>query len=102
MALKSKKSCVSTYPTDPVFCADPAVCITLQEKQNNSPTDPNIIFSKNWTNNFKNVGIAKIMLKIIFVSYLNVLNFIICMFSGYADNIWATSQENLSSGFPAS
>ena len=50
------------------------------------PTDPNI-FSENWTNNFKGVRIAIIMLKIIFFYCLDVLNFIICMVSGTVDDI---------------
>ena len=50
------------------------------------PTDPNM-FKKNWTNNLKNARIAKIMLKIIFFNFLDVLNSIICMFSGTVDGI---------------
>ena len=45
------------------------------------PTDPKM-FQKNCTKSLKNVRIAKLMLRIIFFNFLDVLNFIICMFSG--------------------
>ena len=43
--------------------------------------------TENWTNNFKNARIAKIILKKIFFNFLDVLNFVICMFSGAVDEI---------------
>ena len=48
------------------------------------PTDPNI-FQKIGEKNIKNVKIAKIMLEITFLHFLDVLNFFICMFSGTVD-----------------
>ena len=50
------------------------------------PSDPNI-FQKIGQITLKNIRIAKIMLKIIVFNFLDVLNFIICMFSGTADEI---------------
>ena len=50
------------------------------------PTDPKM-FQKIRQKTFKNVKIAKLMLITIFFNFLDVLNFIICMFSGTADDI---------------
>ena len=44
-------------------------------------------FRKLVKNTLKNIRIAKLMLRIIFFNSLDVLNFIICMFSGTGDDI---------------
>ena len=53
-------------------------------------TDPKIFQKtkqKRKNKNLKNVRIAKVILGIIFLNFLGVLNFIICMLSGTVDDI---------------
>ena len=45
------------------------------------------MFQKIGQKALKNVSIAKLMIRIIFFSSLDVLNFSICMFSGIVDDI---------------
>ena len=67
------------------FYADLAIFIAFQKKNKKIfiPTNPKM-FQKIGTKSFKNV---KLMLKIIFCISLDVLNYIICMFSGTVDDI---------------
>ena len=50
------------------------------------PTDPKM-YQKIRQKFKKNVRIAKLMLRILFFNFLDVLNFIICMFSGIVNDI---------------
>ena len=71
------------------FFADPAIIVIAFQKKNKKifiPIDPKM-FQKIDKNLLKNVRIAKLMLRIIFFTSLDVLNFIICMFSGTVDDI---------------
>ena len=73
------------------FCADPAIFIAFQKNKNTKifiTTDPKM-FQKigQKAKKKKNVRIAKLMLRIIFFNPVDVLNFIICMFSGTVDDI---------------
>ena len=71
-----------------LFCADSAIFIAFQEKNKKIfiPTDPKM-FQKIQQKNFEIIRIAQLMLRIIFFNFLDVLNFVICMFSGTVDDI---------------
>ena len=85
--LKKNNTHFSTNPSDPVFCADPAICIAFQKKIKRFPYLLTLKCFRKLDKKLKNVRIAKLMLRIIFFNSLDVLNFIICMFSGTVDDI---------------
>ena len=68
------------------FFADPAILLPFK-KENKIfiPTDPKMFQEIRQKKNFKNVRIAKLMLRIIFFNFLDVLNFIICIPSSAAN-----------------
>ena len=69
------------------LCADPAIFIAFQKKIKRFSYLPTLKYFRKLEKKLKNVKIAKLMLRNIFFNSLDVLNFIICMFSGTVDNL---------------
>ena len=81
---------ISVFPlTRPTlfFCADPAIFMAFQKKIQIFSYLLTLTFFSKLDKQLKKVRIAKIMLKIIFFNFPDVLNFIFCMFSGTVDEI---------------
>ena len=83
-----KKLLYFRQPNQPCFSCRPCnfYCLPEINKKIFIPTDPKM-FHKIGQKNLKKVRIAKLILRIIFFNFLDVLNFIICMFSGTVDDV---------------
>ena len=81
-----ENTCVTANPTNPVFCAVPAIFIAFQKKKiERFSYLPILKCFGQLDKKLQNV------LVIIFFNFLDVLNFILCMFSGTVDDHFSIS-----------